>query len=116
MAIFKLLEEKLLRQTDYMSLFNTFRTELQCCQDSKQLTRIAFTHLNPFPQKLINTKRERHQRVVEVGSNLRQYFLSEVWNESEQAQMESLEVIRQDYRKNSVISLKSAAPSDEEDD
>jgi len=89
LAILKSLEEKLLRQNDYMSIFSTFRTEVESLSDIKKLTQIAFHDLNPFPLRTINNKRETHQKILK-------------------AQMESLEVIRRDYRKNSFA---SKAPS-----
>jgi len=83
LAILKLIEGKIMRQNDYMSIFNTFRTEIEGLSDVKTLTQIAFYDLNPFPQRMISNKREHHQKVLK-------------------AQMESLEVIRRDYRKNSM--------------
>merc|ERR1719479_691226 len=83
LAILKLIEGKIMRQNDYMSIFNTFRTEIEGLSDVKNLTQIAFYELNPFPQRMISNKREHHQKVLK-------------------AQMESLEVIRRDYRKNSM--------------
>merc|ERR1712126_172402 len=89
LAILKSIEEKIMRQNDYMSIFNTLRTEIEGLSDVKNLTQIAFYDLNPFPQRMISNKREHHQKVLK-------------------AQMESLEVIRRDYRKNSFA---SKAPS-----
>ena len=61
--------------------------------------QIAFHDLNPFPLRAINNKREHHQKIIK-------------------SQMESLEVIRRDYRKNSLAS-QAVSPcyvqSDEED-
>jgi len=99
LAILKSIEDKLLRQNDYMSIFSTFRTEVESLSDVKRLTQIAFHDLNPFPLRSINNKREHHQKILK-------------------AQMESLEVIRRDYRKNSLAS-KASSPcyvqSDEEE-
>jgi len=89
LAILKYIEEKLLRQNDYMSIFSTFRTEVESLSDVKRLTQIAFHDLNPFPLRSINNKREHHQKILK-------------------AQMESLEVIRRDYRKNSLASKASS--------
>jgi len=100
-AIFKSFEEKLLRQNDYMSIFNTFRAELDSSFDVKKLTKIAFHDLNPFPLRLIKNKREHHHKII-------------------QAQFESLAVIREDYRKNSLKCGANHSPgyvqSDEEED
>jgi len=82
-AILKLIEDKLLAANDYMSIFNTFRTEIDTLSDVKTLTHTAFHELNPFPMRSITHKREHHHKILK-------------------AQMESLEVIRRDYRKNSV--------------
>ena len=78
------MEEKLLRQNDYMSLFSTFKTEVESLGDMKELTQvrmfyrsaivfmpfvlfqIAFHHLNPFPLRAINNKRENHQKIIKV--------------------------------------------------
>jgi len=82
-----------------MSLFSTFKTEVESLGDMKELTQIAFHNLNPFPLRAINNKRENHQKIIK-------------------AQMENLEVIRRDYRKNS-LATNSHSPcyvqSDEED-
>ena len=43
LAILKSVEEKLLRQTDYMSLFSTFKTEVESLADVKELTKVSFT-------------------------------------------------------------------------
>lgn len=98
LAILSYMEEKLMKQTDYMSIFNTFRTEVESLVDVKRLTTIAFHELNPFPQRIINGKREHHHKILK-------------------AQMESLDVIRQDYRKNSLAKVKrnTAVQSDEEE-
>jgi len=99
LAILKSIEEKLLRQSDYMSLFSTFKCEVESLSDVKLLTKIAFHDLNPFPLRAVNNKREYHQKVIK-------------------AQMESLEVIRRDYRKNSLANNSQATcyvQSDEED-
>merc|ERR1719516_105444 len=39
LAILKMVEEKLLRQNDYMSLFSTFKTEAESLTDVKELTQ-----------------------------------------------------------------------------
>merc|ERR1719427_1538984 len=100
LAILKSLEGKIMRQNDYMSIFNTFRTEIEALSDVRSLTQIAFYELNPFPQRMISNKREHHQKVLK-------------------AQMESLEVIRRDYRKNSMNNALATSPcyvqSDEEE-
>ena len=41
LAILKCVEEKLLRQTDYMSLFSTFKTEVESLADVKELTKVS---------------------------------------------------------------------------
>lgn len=100
LAILKTIEGKIMRSGDYMSIFNTFRTEIECLSDVKVLTQIAFYDLNPFPLRTISNKREHHQKVLK-------------------AQMESLEVIRRDYRKNSMNNSYATSPcyvqSDEEE-
>merc|ERR1719192_726744 len=60
LAILKSIEEKLLRQNDYMSLFSTFKCEVESLSDVKLLTKIAFHDLNPFPLRSVNNKREYH--------------------------------------------------------
>ena len=39
-AIFKLLEDPLLRQCDYMGVFNTLRTEIETLTDVRKLTQV----------------------------------------------------------------------------
>jgi len=99
LAILKMVEEKLLRQNDYMSLFSTFKTEVESLTDVKELTQIAFHLLNPFPLRAISNKREHHQKLIK-------------------AQMDNLEEIRRDYRKNSLatnIQTPCYIQSDEEE-
>ena len=67
--------------------------------------QIAFHDLNPFPLRTINNKRETHQKILKVTELLDRIY--DTYNLF-QAQMESLEVIRRDYRKNSFA---SKAPS-----
>ena len=55
LAIFKCFEEKLLRQTDYMSIFNCFRAELQSLFDIKKLTKV-FVFPGKFPQTNRNVR------------------------------------------------------------
>jgi hypothetical protein len=40
-AVFKYLEDSLLAQTDYMSIFNTLRTEVEKLNDVKKLTQVS---------------------------------------------------------------------------
>ena len=42
LAILKSVEEKLLRQNDYMSLFSTFKTEVESLGDMKELTQVGY--------------------------------------------------------------------------
>ena len=68
-----------------MSLFSTFKTEVESLGDMKELTQvgykiittlflyfinlffqIAFHNLNPFPLRAINNKRENHQKIIKV--------------------------------------------------
>ena len=44
LAILKSVEEKLLRQNDYMSLFSTFKTEVESLTDVKSLTQVSRGH------------------------------------------------------------------------
>ena len=119
LAILSYMEEKLIKMTDYMSIFNTFRTEVthtkkeehkykkkkrikvsylrfffklvmkfmldrslswvkffflpepfalqvESLVDVKRLTTIAFVEVNPFPQRIINSKREHHHKILKV--------------------------------------------------
>ena len=40
LAILKSQDEKLIRQSDYMSLFSTFRSEVEALSDVKRLTQV----------------------------------------------------------------------------
>lgn len=83
-AIFKYMESKLLKQGDYMSIYNTLRDGLEHTTDTQALTQIAFHELNPFPMRTITHKREHHYKLLE-------------------AQKKELDQIRQEYhRKNSL--------------
>ena len=42
LAILKTVEDKLLRQNDYMSLFSTFKSEVESLTDVKELTKVSF--------------------------------------------------------------------------
>ncbi|XP_023328213.1 TBC1 domain family member 2B-like [Eurytemora carolleeae] len=67
LGILSYMEDKLMKQGDYMSIFNTFRTEVQSLVDVKRLTMIAFQELNPFPLRIIATKREHHHKILKVN-------------------------------------------------
>ena len=70
-----------------MSIFNTFRSEIESLFDIKKLTKvngfivqklsrltshcqIAFQDLNPFPLRVIRSKRDHHNRILKVGQEL----------------------------------------------
>ena len=40
LAILKMIEPKIMRQTDYMSIFKTFRSEIEELSDVKSLTQV----------------------------------------------------------------------------
>ena len=40
LAILKIVEDKLLRQSDYMTLFSTFKSEVESLSDVKLLTKV----------------------------------------------------------------------------
>jgi len=82
-AIFKYMESVLLKQCDYMTIYNTLRDGLEYLTDMPTLTQIAFHELNPFPMRTITHKREHHYKLLE-------------------AQKKELDHIRQKYRKNSL--------------
>ena len=42
LAILKSIEGKIMRQNDYMSIFNTFRTEIEALSDVRSLTQVTF--------------------------------------------------------------------------
>ena len=46
LAILKSIEDKLLRQNDYMSIFSTFRTEVESLSDVKRLTQVSWAETN----------------------------------------------------------------------
>ena len=101
-AIFKYMESGLLKQGDYMSIYNTLRDGLEYLTDTSTLTQIAFHELNPFPMRTIHNKREHHYKVLE-------------------AQKKELDHIRQEYhRKKSVArmprSSREAGKNIEEED
>merc|ERR1711997_131506 len=84
------MENTILKQGDYMSIYNTLRDGLEYLSDIQTLTQIAFHELNPFPMRTINHKREHHYKLLE-------------------AQKKELDHIRQNYRKNSLARVSSAA-------
>ena len=45
LAILKIVEEKLLRQNDYMTLFSTFKSEVESLSDVKLLTKVRIIHI-----------------------------------------------------------------------
>jgi len=79
-AIFKCLEEKLLQQNDHMSIFNTFKAELESFLDITQLNKVAFNDLNPFPMRQIRRKRDYHLKIIMV-------------------QQERLQALRENYKR-----------------
>ena len=51
LAILKSIEEKLLRQNDYMSIFSTFRAEVESLSDVKKLTQVSGLGMTAFAKQ-----------------------------------------------------------------
>ncbi|KAM7425929.1 TBC1 domain member 2A, partial [Porites harrisoni] len=64
LAVFKSTEEELLNCKDHMGIFNFLRQMPEKITDANTLSQIAFQVLNPFPMKMIRTKRAYHLEVV----------------------------------------------------
>ncbi|CAH3154885.1 unnamed protein product [Porites evermanni] len=64
LAVFKSTEEELLKCQDHMGIFNFLRQMPEKITDANTLSQIAFQLLNPFPMKMIRTKRAYHLEVV----------------------------------------------------
>ncbi|KAI0211391.1 TBC1 domain family member 2B [Lamellibrachia satsuma] len=65
-AFFKYNEDKLLELSDSMELFNFLRTLPENITNFNRVCQIAFDELNPFPMRLINSKRELYLAEVKV--------------------------------------------------
>jgi hypothetical protein len=56
LAILKSIEEKLLRQNDYMSIFSTFRAEVESLSDVKKLTQVSGLGSTAFAKQSLKFK------------------------------------------------------------
>ena len=54
LAILKIVEEKLLRQNDYMTLFSTFKSEVESLSDVKLLTKVRIIHIWKYIYRVLN--------------------------------------------------------------
>ena len=55
LAILKIVEDKLLRQSDYMTLFSTFKSEVESLSDVKLLTKVNIILFNIWPELSLTT-------------------------------------------------------------
>ncbi|XP_068737715.1 TBC1 domain family member 2B-like [Montipora capricornis] len=87
LAVFKNSEEQLLKCTDHMSIFNFLRQMPETVTDANSLCQIAFQVLNPFPMKMIRSKRAYHMEIVKRElaelDKLREDYVSNRENEPE---------------------------------
>ena len=66
LAILTSIEDKLMQQNDYLAIFNTFRAEVETGLDTRRMTQVAFHNINPFPLRIIRSKREHHAKIYQV--------------------------------------------------
>ncbi|XP_006821071.1 TBC1 domain family member 2B-like, partial [Saccoglossus kowalevskii] len=78
LAFFKQCEEEILQLTDYLSLFKHLRHMSMKMTDVQKITQFAFHDINPFPMKIIKTRRAFHLAQVK-------------------AQLEEIDAIREDF-------------------
>ncbi|CAL1266415.1 unnamed protein product [Larinioides sclopetarius] len=64
LAFFKMCENEILQIKDYLALNKYLRSIAEQCTDVKKLTNVAFNELNPFPQRVINSKRSHHFQII----------------------------------------------------
>lgn len=98
LALLKMFESDILRMNDYMAINRYLRNMMEKTIDVKRLVHIAFNELNPFPMRVINSKRLQHMQIVK-------------------SQLEELEVLRNTtphHRRQSVNRNKSDWQSDED--
>ncbi|XP_067047173.1 TBC1 domain family member 2B-like isoform X1 [Acropora muricata] len=94
LAVFKNSEELLLKCTDHMSAFNFLRQMPEKITDSNSLCQIAFQLLNPFPMKMIRSKRAHYLEIVQGElaelDKLRQNYVSNKADDPEEGDGEPL--------------------------
>ncbi|XP_059496098.1 TBC1 domain family member 2B isoform X2 [Stegostoma tigrinum] len=81
LAVFKFKEDEFLKLQDNMSIFKYLRYFTHTILDARKLTNIAFVDMNPFPMRLIHSRRTFHLEKVRQELNeleaIRQDFLRE---------------------------------------
>ncbi|XP_013784589.1 TBC1 domain family member 2B-like [Limulus polyphemus] len=97
LAFFKICENDLLQLTDYMAVNRYLRNVSEKIIDYKRLAQVAFNDLNPFPMRMINSKRAQHVQIVK-------------------AQLEELEALRSNFPvyDEEVYTKGDLSPSDED--
>ncbi|XP_065568900.1 TBC1 domain family member 2B-like [Artemia franciscana] len=64
LALFKYCEEEVLKCEDAGSSLECLQRTANTVLDADQLAQIAFCELNPFSQKMVNSKREKHLKAL----------------------------------------------------
>ncbi|CAG0879469.1 unnamed protein product [Darwinula stevensoni] len=95
LAILRLVEPELLRQTDHMSMFNLLHSYPETLLDASRISQVAFLELNPFPMRHLRALREKHLLAV-------------------RAQIEEIEAVRHTF-KTEPITVSKALPDPDED-
>ncbi|NXN94023.1 TBD2A protein, partial [Rhinopomastus cyanomelas] len=66
LAIFKYNEEEILRIHDNLEIYQYLRFFTRRIMDGRKLMNIAFNDLNPFPMKLLKSRRSMHREELEA--------------------------------------------------
>jgi len=66
LAFFKIEEENILALNEYLKIFHFLKTITYKMVDSRSITNIAFSSMNPFPMRKIEKLREFHRARVEA--------------------------------------------------
>ncbi|XP_072553752.1 TBC1 domain family member 2A isoform X1 [Paramormyrops kingsleyae] len=66
MAIFKYKEEDILKIHDNLEIYQYLRFFTKTITDGRRLTNIAFNELNPFPMRLLRSRRAQHLERLQV--------------------------------------------------
>lgn len=99
LAVFKFKEDEFVKLQDYMSIFKYLRYFTRTILDARKLTSIAFADMNPFPMRLIQSRRAFHLEKV-------------------RQELSELEIIRQDFlreRETAAPDRRDVISDDDED-
>ncbi|XP_060709624.1 TBC1 domain family member 2B [Hemiscyllium ocellatum] len=96
LAVFKFKEDEFLKLQDNMSIFKYLRYFTHTILDARKLTNIAFVDMNPFPMRLIHSRRTFHLEKVRQELSELEAIRQDFLRERETATPERRDVISDD--------------------